>query len=106
MFTSVSRPLPSCGVSRHARTDHRSIGSAAACNFETGSHHDAQIKPQAPVVDIPEIGLDPLHHGLDPDRLATKAVDLRPARNTGLDVMAECIVGDEPSILIVVSKRV
>src|SRR6516164_5120340 len=54
-----------------------------------GLQQDFQIEPETPALDVVEIVLDPLCDR----RVAPPAVDLRPARDTRLDLVTEHIAG-------------
>ena len=64
------------------------------------------VKPKAPVVDVPEIQLHTLGDVLNRRRGASRSVALSPSRHARLDVMSEGIIGDELLEIIVMGQRV
>ena len=64
---------------------------------QNGPYHDGEIEPNAPIVDIPNVELDPSLHLVERIGLAARAVNLRPARNPGLNVVTERVFLDDGS---------
>src|SRR5690606_13052477 len=65
-------------------------GLAGPLSFDEGEEHDLEIQQHVPVLDVVQVEADPLGKVGVP----TQAVDLRPARDAGLDVMAGVVVRD------------
>src|SRR5438105_9652720 len=83
--------LPDCG----------SVGVAPASEFQAGQHQDLEVEAQAPVVDVPEITIDAPLHLLDARGLAAIAPHLRPAGDSGLNMMPERVFRQQIAIVIV-----
>src|SRR5580704_19442785 len=65
-----------------------SIGVAISRRRQHGADDDLQIEPERPVVDIEQVVLEAPAHLLVGIDLAATAVDLRPAGDARLDVVA------------------
>src|SRR5690606_6570887 len=61
-------------------------GLSIAKTLPDRKQNDAQIQPQRPVVDIPEVVLDALLPFLERVGLAAEAIDLRPSGNARLNL--------------------
>src|SRR5690606_38088774 len=58
-----------------------------------------------PVLDVVQVEFDALFHFVDAIGLATPAIDLRPAGDAGLDLVALHVLVDEVPVLLIVSDR-
>src|ERR1700735_3864696 len=83
-----------------------SMGIVAGKDNKNGPHHDGEVEPDTPVVDVPNIELDPSLHLIEGVRLAAGAVNLCPTRYTGLYVVAERIFLDNRCEMPFVRRRV
>ena len=54
-------------------------------------YHDGEVQPNAPIVNIPEIELNPALHFVQGVRFTSGAAYLRPARYPRFDMMAKSI---------------
>jgi hypothetical protein len=65
------------------------------CKYDQNRpYHDGEIEPNTPVVNVPNIELDPALHLIERIRLAAGAVNLSPPGNTGLHVVTKRIFLD------------
>src|SRR5205807_3080837 len=78
------------------RPSPRSIRVAVTEPGPEGQEKDLQVEAEAPALDVEEVVLDPL---LDRG-LAPPAIDLRPARDARLHLMAEHVPGHPPAELL------
>ena len=83
-----------------------SVSVPFAQNLEDRLDQDQQVKPEAPIVNVPQIELHALRNVFDRRRGTTGPIALRPARYAGLDVMAEGIVTQLSFKIVVVGQRV
>src|SRR5213596_2096635 len=78
------------------RPSRRSIRVAVAETGPEGQEEDLQVEAEAPALDVVEVVFDPfLDRGL-----AAPAVDLRPARDARLHLVAEHVAGHPPAELL------
>src|SRR5207247_1932612 len=78
------------------RPSRRSIRVAVAETGPEGQEEDLQVEAEAPALDVVEVVFDPfLDRGL-----ASPAVDLRPARDARLHLVAEHVAGHPPAELL------
>src|SRR5581483_9471288 len=80
-------------------------GSLAEANGER-SDSDLDVQPQAPIIDVPQIMLHALLHLLERAGFSAITINLGPAGDAGLDVVAEGVVADDLLIFGVVGGRV
>ena len=67
---------------------------------------DPNVQPHAPIVNVPSITCHPLFHQSGSRCFAPVAIHLGPARDSRLDMIPKCIIGDELVIFVVVSNGV
>ena len=72
---------------------------AAALPTVRRAHDDDEVEHQRPGADIDQVVVDPLPHAVEVRCLAAAAVDLRPARDPGLDDMPLRIVRQRAGVL-------
>src|SRR5579884_39159 len=92
----------SAGTSDKRYAARRSIGVAIAGGRKHSTEENFQVEPQRPIVDVVQIVLDALAHRFFAVDLAAIAVDLRPAGDAGLDVVAARVERDAAFIFAVV----
>ena len=69
-----------------------------AQNFSRdGQNHDAQIKPDGPVLDVRQVTRDPVFDLVQGFRFTAPSVHLSPAGDARFDAMAESIPGNNIS---------
>jgi hypothetical protein len=68
--------------------------------------HDPQVQPQRPVAQIIQVVLDARFHLVQRGGFTTQAVDLGPAGNARLDLVAQHVALDHLAVLLVVRDRV
>src|SRR5215211_7899196 len=73
---------------------------------ESGQEQDAHVQPQRPVVDVIEVVFDSAAHLVVGIGLAPQSIDLGPAGDSRLDVVAAGIEGNLLLVFAVVGKRV
>src|SRR6266700_7313466 len=71
-------------------------------DFQGCQKNNLDIQRDAPIIDVPNIVLDPLFHGLNSRRLTAIATDLCPTGDPRLHMMAERVVADLFGIIIIV----
>ena len=81
------------------------IGSWMSVRQKQCFQQNAQIKPRRPVIDVPNVVLDPMLHQINGLRFAAKSVDLSPASNPRLYVMTESVIGDYLLIFVIMGHR-
>lgn len=86
--------------------DKTSVGHGIASHLYHGAQDDLRVEPDAPVVDVPQVQVDPGFHHVDGQRFAAVTVDLGPAGDAWFDVLAKRVVADDLLILRVVRSRV
>src|SRR6266851_2516243 len=59
-----------------------------------GLDKDPEVKPQAPVLHIPHVIVDPAAYALGIGRLPAGAIDLSPPSDAGFDIATPSILGD------------
>lgn len=79
---------------------------ALAQNLEESLDQYQEIEPQAPVIDVPKVELDPFLDVFEFGGRAAGAIALRPARHSRLDVTAESIIAQHLLKLKFMSKCV
>src|SRR5262245_47762080 len=83
-----------------------SVSVSFSQNLEDRPDQDQQVKPEAPIVNVPQIELHALRNVFDRRRGTTGPIALRPARYAGLDVMAKGIVAQHDFKVVVVGQGV
>ena len=83
-----------------------SVGIPLSQDLEARLDQDQQVKPEAPIVNVPQIELHALRNVFDRRRGTTGPIALRPARYAGLDVMAKGIVAQHGFKVVVVGQGV
>src|SRR3989442_9718701 len=91
-----SAPTPPGSPAPMERPSRRSIRVAVTEPGPEGQEEDLQVEAEAPALDVVEVVFDPL---LDRG-LASPAVDLRPARDARLHLVAEHVAGHPPAELL------
>src|SRR4029079_4751833 len=86
--------------SRAVQSD--SVGIAAPEELEDRVNEDAQVEPEAPILDVPKVAIDPLLHQLETGGFSAETIDLSPAGQAGLHVLPECVIGDELGVPVIV----
>ena len=71
-------------------TIRTSVGVLLEKAFDERQPHDLQVEPDRPVLDVVQVVLDPLFDR----RVAAPAVDLRPAGDSGLYLVAQHVLRD------------
>ena len=71
-----------------------------------GAPDDAEVEPEGPVLDVPDVALDAALHLPELLRLATVAGDLRPAGDAGTHEMAHHVLVDETGVLLGMGEHV
>src|SRR5712691_442985 len=71
-------------------------------DFQGSPKNNLNIQRDAPIIDVPNIVLDPLLHGLNSWCLTAIATDLCPTGDPGLHMMSEGVVADLFSKIIIV----
>jgi hypothetical protein len=79
----------------------RLIGIAAGEGHRCRAGEDFQIEEKAPIVDIPEIEIDPFFHLIEMQGLTAAPVDLGEPGETRLDVVSERVIRDECPVFVV-----
>ena len=87
-------------------SDQASIGIPFSQHLDKGLQQYLDIKPEAPIVDVPKIKLHPFGDVLDRWRGSPRAIALSPPGHARLDVMAKGVIADEPFEVIVARQCV
>jgi hypothetical protein len=93
-------------TSSFKRWSRRPLVGFEAQQRHGGLRQQPEIERQRPVVDVPNVLLDPPGHVLRLTRLAAQTDDLRGAGQTWLDVIAQSVVGDLPLVNLVMRDGV
>src|ERR1700680_5105840 len=88
------------------RKNNVSVGVPFSKNLEDRLDQDQEVKPEAPIINIPQIELHALGDMFDGRRTASGAVALRPTCYAGLDVMAKSIVAQQRFKMAIVAQGV
>src|SRR5690606_26265087 len=83
-----------------------SIGVFVEEAFEDGEENDFQVQPEGPAADVVEVVFDAFLHLVEGVGFAAPAVDLGPAGDAGLDLVAEHVAADELAVLLIVGDGV
>src|SRR5262249_7391115 len=82
-----------------------SMGIVIGPRREHGADHDLEIEPERPVIDVVQVVRDAAAHLVVGVGLAAQPVNLRPAGDAGLDVVAAGIDRDSLLELAIVRER-
>ena len=74
--------------------------------FEDGQKNNLDIEPEAPLADVLQIELDAFFHFFQRVGFAAPAVDLRPAGDARLHLMAQHVAFNQRAVLLVMRHRV
>src|SRR5450631_3148938 len=77
---------------------------ASAHKLHAGQDNDLEVLSQAPVVNVPEVAVDPALHLFNASRFAPKAFDLGPAGYSRFYMMAERIIRQQVAEMIVMRQ--
>src|SRR5690242_5851806 len=75
-----------------------------AQELEASQNENPQVEPEAPVLDVPKVTIDPLFHQLELGGLSAEAVDLRPTGQARLHMLTKGVVGDEFGVPVVMGN--
>ena len=83
-----------------------SVGVSLTQDFKDGLDQYLEIEPKTPVVDVPKVKLHTLRDVLNRWHGSSRAVALRPTRDSWLDVMSIGIIAYDVLEIVIVSQGV
>src|SRR5262245_26063369 len=92
------------GIPVYEKHNAALVSISSSNDFKDRLHHDLEVQRETPVVHVPNVVIDPVLHALQGRRLATKSIDLRPASDAWLHVVAEGVATDQFGIVMIVGR--
>jgi len=81
------------------------VGITPSENLEDRLEQDQKVKPETPIINVPQIKLHALCGMFDCGHSASDPVALRPTCYAGLDVMAKRVITQQTFKVVVVCQR-
>ena len=75
-------------------------------DFKNSEEYDFDVEPERHVFNVKKIVFDTLLHFVKGVSFATKTVDLRPARDTGFDLVTKHVAFDQLLVVFIVLHSV